>query len=325
MLDRKMLFRLIAMAVLGLALGSGIVADEAPPPPSEPANKELPAAGDTQPAETPAGTKHALILCGLPGDKAHEIAFAETIEKLRQSLVARCGFAGADVHVQFGGLATEGAGSGLTGIQGKGTREEIASEAAELRKALKPQDILWVIVMGHAYYDGKHSHFNIPGPDMNEQEFGKLFAGMAAREQVFFITIPASGFYIKPLSAKGRVVITATEADRGGNETVFPMALAEVLTNPPQAADFDVDGDGRATLFDFYIVVTLNVIERYLKDEFLPTEHALLDDNGDGRGKELQIDYLTEAQGGRAKAGRTPPPPKKTADGALSSRCVLWP
>lgn len=269
------------------------------------------------------GTKRALILCGLPGDKAHRKPFAETVEKLRETLIAKYGFAGADVHVQFGGPIAEGEGPVLSGVRGQATREEIEAEAADLRKVLRAEDTLWVIVMGHSYYDGKHSHFNIPGPDIHEQEFGKLFGDLPAREQVFFITIPASGYYIKPLSAKGRVVITATEADLEVNETVYPMALAEVLASPPAASEFDADRDGNLTLFDLYIAVTRNVVDRYIKSEFLPTEHALLDDNGDGRGTELQIDYLTEAQGGRAKEGALPRPPKENADGALSARIPL--
>jgi hypothetical protein len=269
------------------------------------------------------GTKRALIFCGLPGDKAHRKPFAETVEKMRATLVAKYGFAAPNVHVQFGGPAAEGEGPVLSGVLGQSTREEIESEAAELRKVLKPEDTLWVIVMGHSYFDGKHSHFNIPGPDINEQEFGKLFAGLPAREQVFFITIPTSGYYIKPLSAKGRVVVSATEADLEVNETIYPMALAEVLANPPAAAEFDADHDGQLTLFDLYIAVARSVVERYIKDEFLPTEHALLDDNGDGRGTELQIDYLTEAQGGRAKEGTLPRPLRETADGALSVRIPL--
>ena len=272
-----------------------------------------------------AGTKRALILCGLPGDKAHRKPFAETVEKLRETLMSKYGFDGPNVHVQFGGPIAEGEGPVLSGVRGQCTREEIESEAADLRKALKPEDTLWVIVMGHSYYDGKHSHFNIPGPDIQEQEFGKLFAELPAREQVFFITIPASGYYIKPLSAKGRVVITATEADLEVNETIYPLALAEVLASPPAASEFDADRDGNLTLFDLYIAVTRNVVERYLKAEFLPTEHALLDDNGDGRGTERQIDYLTEAQGGRAKEGTVPRPPKENADGVLSARISLLP
>ena len=192
-----------------------------------------------------------------------------------------------------------------------------------MRQAIKPQDTLWVIVIGHAHYDGKHSFFNIPGPDIDEHEFGKLFAELEAREQVFFITIPASGYYIKPLSAKGRVVITATEADLEINETLFPLALAEVLAAPPEPAEFDADHDGQRTLFDLYIALARNIAKRYTDEELLATEHSLLDDNGDGRGTELQIDYLPVEQGGRAKAGANPPPLRENGDGNLSAHIVL--
>jgi hypothetical protein len=148
-------------------------------------------------------------------------------------------------------------------------------------------------------------------------------AGLEAREQVFFIGIPASGFYIKPLSAKKRVVISATEADLEVNETLFHLSLADVLANPPEPAEFDVDHDGNRTLFDLYIVLARSIAKRYADDELLSTEHAMLDDNGDGRGTELQIDYLPVEQGGRAKEGKRPPPIRENADGALSMRILL--
>jgi hypothetical protein len=274
-------------------------------------------------AGAPQGTKRALLICGHPGDKDHRQPFAATFEKLHKALVERCGFASSEIRVQFGAPIAEGDGPLLAGPRGGATREEIEAAAAELRETLQPEDTLWVIVMGHSHYDGKHSYFNIPGPDIHEQEFGKLFAGLSCREQVFFITIPTSGYYIKPLSAKGRVVISATEADLEVNETLYAAALADVLANPPAPADFDADRDGKLTLFDLYIAVARNVVSRYLDEELLPTEHSQLDDNGDGRGTELQIDYLTEKQGGRAKVGKPPPQRKENADGALSARILL--
>src|SRR5262245_41080265 len=223
----------------------------------------------------PAGTKRALIICGHPGDKEHRQPFAESVEKIRGALIEYYGFAEPDVRVQFGGQIAEGEGPVLTGVRGGATREEVETEVAELRAALKPEDSVWVIVIGHAHYDGKHSHFNLPGPDINEQEFGKMFAGLEAREQVFFIGIPASGFFIKPLSAKGRVVITATEADLEVNETLFPLSLAEVLDAPPEPSEFDVDHDGNRTLYDFYIALARNVAKRYAEEGPLATEHSL--------------------------------------------------
>lgn len=282
-------------------------------------------AGDKQDTSVETrGVRRALILCGLPGDPEHRQVFAETVKRLRDTLISKYGFAEAELRILVAEPPAEGDGA-IPQARGKATREEIAAEAADLRKVLQPLDTLWVIVLGHAYWDGKQSYFNIPGPDLQQEEFGQVFADLPAREQVFFIGTPASGYYIKPLSAKGRVIITATQADLELNETIFPRVLAAVLETPPEPKDFDADQDGKLTLFDFYVAVTREVADRYLKDKLVSTEHALLDDNGDGRGTELQIDYLTIEQGGRAEAGKPPRARKDQADGTLSAKILLQP
>ena len=152
-----------------------------------------------------------------------------------------------------------------------------------------------MIVLGHGHFDGRHSHLNIPGPDLDERAFGRLFEGLTAREQVFWITTSASGFFLKPLSAPGRIVITATEADQEVNETLFPLALADVLASPPDG--IDRDKDGQISVFELYLAVVADVMKRYVDDEDLPTEHARLDDNGDGRGSEVQVSFLPPSPG----------------------------
>jgi hypothetical protein len=139
---------------------------------------------------------------------------------------------------------------------------------------------------------------------------------------VFWITTPASGFFIKPLAAPGRVIISATEADREINETTFPHVMADVLSTPPPDG-FDADEDGRRTLFDLYIAISRTLAQRYADDMQLSTEHALLEDNGDGRGSELQIDYLTEELGGRAQEGVRPPARLENADGHRAAATEL--
>lgn len=269
------------------------------------------------------GTKRALIICGHPGDDAHRKMYAETVEKLNKALTTRYGFPAEEIRIQFGSEKADDDGPVIAAARGKATSQEIAAEVADLRKQLKPEDTLWVIVLGHAYYDGRHSWLNLPGPDIHEHQFGKLFEGLKSREQVFFITTPVSGFYIRPLSAKGRIVISATEADLEVNETLFHLALVDVLTNPPAKEEYDADKDSTISLFDLYIAITRNIANRYIEDELLSTEHSQLDDNGDGRGTELQLDYLTEQQGGRAKEGTNPPPIRPTVDGALAVRTEL--
>ena len=175
----------------------------------------------------PEGPGGALIVCGLPGDDEHRKLFAASVEKLHKALAERCGFAAGEILVRFGVASRPGDGPALAGTRGLSTREGIAADVDELRKRLRPEDTLWVIVLGHGHYDGRHSHLNIPGPDLDEREFARLFQGLAAREQVFWITTSASGFFLKPLSAAGRIVITATEPDQEVNETLFPLSLAD--------------------------------------------------------------------------------------------------
>ena len=187
------------------------------------------------------GRKSAPGLRPARGRRAPQ-AFRGNGREAVQALTERYGFAGSDVLVRFGTEKESADGPSYFGARGLSNREGIAADVELLRKKLSADDTLWVIVIGHAYYDGRHSHLNIPGPDLDEREFGKLFEGLKSREQVFFITTPASGFYVKPLAASGRVVIAATEADQEVNETLFPHALAEELATPSEGIDRDKDG-----------------------------------------------------------------------------------
>jgi hypothetical protein len=268
-------------------------------------------------ADPPRGTRRALVVCGLPGDDEHRTLYAGAVEKVVGALTGKYGFDKGEVLVRFGDPAKEGDGPALKGSRGLSDRAGIEADVAELKKRLGPDDALWVILLGHGHYDGRHAHLNIPGPDLDERAFGRLFEGVKAREQVFFVTTSASGFFLKPLAATGRVVVTATEADQEVNETLFPLALADALASPPEGADRDKDG--ALSVFELYLAAVTDVMKRYAADENLPTEHARLDDNGDGHGSELQEDHLPPELGGPEKP-RPPRPIGPKDDGALASR-----
>lgn len=270
------------------------------------------------------GVKRALLFCGHPGDDEHRVAFLESLEKIRNGLVDRLGFDPAAIDTFFGVDAEKDeARPGSLAVRGPATRAALTERVAALRNGLQPNDTLWVIAIGHAHFDGRSAWLNLPGPDIQQDEFAKLFQGLECREQIFVITTPVSGYYLRPLSAKGRIVITATEADLEVNETLFPHALAELLNPLADALPVDADGDGRLSVFDLYIAVARNIAQRYLSDELLSTEHALLDDNGDGRGTELQLDFLSEEEGGRKRRGPLTVPMPGT-DGALSALTACW-
>jgi hypothetical protein len=258
-----------------------------------------------EPSKEPTkGTRRALVVCGLPGDDEHRVLYAGAVEKIARALVDRCGFEASNVWVRFGVEPKDGDGPALKGSRGLSTRENLASDAEALRKDSKPDDAVWVIVLGHGHFDGRRSHINIPGPDLTDSAFARLFDGIPAKEQVFWITTSASGFFLKPLAKPGRVAISATEADQEVNETLLPLALADMLAAPPPEADRDKDGT--LSVFELYLAVVADVMRRYVEDELIPTEHAQLDDNGDGHGSEIQMRFLPPESGGEAVAEKEP-------------------
>ena len=272
-----------------------------------------------------AGTKRALILCGMAGDDDHRKLFGDSIETLYAGLTNHHGFAAEHVHVYWGDEAIETDGPAVQSSRGITSGETLTAATAALQAELQPNDTLWVFVFGHAHYDGRFSWLNISGTDINHQEFGALFQPLRCREQVFFLTTSSSGFFTKPLAAPSRVVISATEPDLEVNETLFPHKLVALLgPTPPPYLEFEADGDGRLTVLDLYLLAARQTAQDYATNMLLATEHSLLDDNGDGRGTELQIDYLPEELGGRLKAGQEPPALK--GDGLLARRLHLsWP
>jgi hypothetical protein len=273
---------------------------------------QLPASGGTE-AGIPRGAdkglappkvRHALILCGHPGDAEHVKSFTETVRKLGDGLTKTIGIPPERQHILFGAERPKD----LPGATGPATREAVAAKVAEVRKKLHPEDGLWVICLGHGHHDGRQAWWNLPGPDISAAEFGKLFTDVVCREQVFVMTMSLSGYFMAPLSRRDRVVITATEADAETNETTFPAVFAQFLSGGLNLAEHDVDGDDKLSLFDLYVVVAKQIAQNYASDELLATEHQQLDD-GNGVAREPQNAYLPAEQGGLPRAKKRRPQP----------------
>jgi hypothetical protein len=116
--------------------------------------------------------------------------------------------------------------------------------------------------------------------------------------------------------------VTATEADQEVNETLFHLSLAEILGGTHEPKTLDIDGDGAWSLLDLYLAVCRDVMMRYRANESIPTEHAQLDDNGDGRSSEIQLDYWDADLKLRRSAARGSSI-RPEADGALAAGILL--
>jgi len=266
--------------------------------------------GDLQAQTVPArgqkasGAGQALIVVGLPGDSEHETLFRETVKSWREWLTGPLGFPRGSVQILFD------AGGDAELASQPATRESMQHAVAEIRGRLDAGGRLWVFFLGHANLRENHAYFHLPGPDLSDEDCARMFAAIPCREQVFWITSACSGAFLPGLSTRGRIVITATMAGHESNETEFPHALAEVCRK--QASQLDCDGDGKVSVWDLFLRTTEEVEARFQKDQRAPTEHALLDDNGDRKGTERP------AKSGPASKAR------EKEDGTLARQTVIF-
>ena len=54
---------------------------------------------------------------------------------------------------------------------GKSTQAEITRAFANLAKSATPEDVVFVVLIGHGTFDGQVAKFNLPGPDMTAADF----------------------------------------------------------------------------------------------------------------------------------------------------------
>ena len=137
----------------------------------------------------------------------------------------------------------------------------------------------WLVLVGHGTFDGKEARFNLRGPDLAATALATWLQPFH-RPLVVVHGGSASAPFLAALSGPGRVVITATRSGHEQNYARFGEFLAGAIADP-QA---DLDKDGQTSLLEAFLMAARRVAEFYAAEGRLATEHALLDDNGDGLG-----------------------------------------
>lgn len=149
-----------------------------------------------------------------------------------------------------------------------------------LHEAAQEIDLpLWIVMIGHGTFDGRSARFNLVGEDVTEQELARWLSTLR-RPTAIVQCASASGEFLPALSAAGRVVVTATKSGVETNFARFGGFLAAAIADPAA----DLDKDGQVSLLEAFLRAARQTEEHYAGQGLLATEHALLDDNGDGRG-----------------------------------------
>jgi len=213
-----------------------------------------------------------LIVVGLAGDPDH----AELFQKWGSALAE----ASENVGITSERLIYLSDAKEDARVNGRATREEINAALTGFAQAAAPEDVVYVVLVGHGSYDGSTARFNLPGPDMTPADFDALLTKLPARNVVFVDTSSSSGPFIEGLSAPGRTIITATRNGAEQFTTLFGGYFVEAFS----IEGADADKNERVSMLEAFQYAKNEVARAYEREGLLATEHALLDDNGDKKG-----------------------------------------
>jgi hypothetical protein len=221
-------------------------------------------------AAAPSEEQFALIVSGATGGEPYTEQQAKWRAALEKALREKIGVEAGRISI----LSEEPA------AQLKSTREEVRRQLVGFAK-LTQNDVLLVVLLGHGAADADEAKFNLVGPDLSAAEWRDLLRPIRARV-IFVNTTSASFPFLERLAAPRRVVITATDSIAQRFVTVFPEYFIQALSDPAA----DIDKNNRVSIWEAFSAASLNVRQHYEQRGQLTTERALLDDNGDGIGRE---------------------------------------
>jgi hypothetical protein len=228
------------------------------------------------PARASAEQSHLAIVVGLGGEPKYTEAFHELAVMMIGAAEKKLGVPAANLSY----VGEKPAQPSVPAYKGRSTRENVQKALGTVARQAQPGDLVFILLMGHGSARSGESRFNLPGPDMTPSDFVPLLALLAAQEVVFVNTASASGEFVKALAGKGRTIVTATKSASEGNETTFPHYFVEAFADDKA----DADKDHRVSVAEAFAYARREVQRFYEKERRLLTEHAVLDDNGDGVG-----------------------------------------
>lgn len=236
---------------------------------------------------------HLLIISGLGGTENYQQQFSRASSELVEAAL-RVGIDRDNVLLLTADPTIE------TPVNHRRADKTTIKQALlEIDARASAEDRIFVVLIGHGNPRGESAVFNLPGPDISAEEFSEAMSAFDDHVSIVVNTASASGPFLKPLSRDNRIVITATSSGREYHAALFGELFIAAFTT----MSADRDKDERISMLEAFDYARREVRRSFETENRLPTEHAMLDDNGDGAGS---LD-----------------PGEFKADGALANRTYL--
>ncbi len=159
------------------------------------------------------------------------------------------------------------------------TKANLEAKLRSIAQQAKPDDSVVVMLIGHGTFDDREYKLALPGPDITATELAQLLDRIQAKVLVVNTT-SSSGGSIPILQKPKRVVITSTKTGTEKNVTVFARYWIEALRDPAA----DADKNGIVTALEAFKYAEAKTAKYFETQNWLATEHCLLEDAGKGEG-----------------------------------------
>lgn len=163
----------------------------------------------------------------------------------------------------------------------RATAEEVRTVLAGIAKTATASDIVFIMLIGHGTGEGAAAKFNLMGPDLTVAEWNALLTPIKGRV-VFVNTASVSFPFVAGLTGDRRIVITATAVPAQRYSTIFADSFAKALTAP----EADLDKNNRTSIWEAFTYASRLQKQYFEQKGQLVTERALIEDNGDGVGRD---------------------------------------
>jgi hypothetical protein len=220
-----------------------------------------------------AGERYAVVVTGASGGEQYARQYDEWRRSFVNTLREKFEYPADHVFV-----LAEAEAEGV----GQADREGVRRALAEVARRATRDDVALVLLIGHgAGAENDEAKFNLVGPDLSAGDWADLVRPIAAR--LVFVDAASGSFpFLERLSARGRIVITANDSAAQQFETVFPEFFVKAFDDDGA----DLDKNGKVSILEAFTYAAAGVARRFEERGQLATERPLLDDTGDGIGRE---------------------------------------
>jgi hypothetical protein len=225
---------------------------------------------------------HVLVITGVAGGEEHAKKFHAWATKLIEAAKTKDGVPDANIT-----YLADKPDMDTARIRGRSTSESVQKAVADLAAKARPGDQVVIVLIGHGSFDGKVAAFSMPGPDLTVADWASLLKKLSAQKVAFINTTSSSGAFLPTVAAPGRTVVTATKTGGERNEAMFGEFFAEAFGDVAA----DADRNGHVSVLEAFNYADNKVVTAYKQGGLLRTEHAAIDDGGNGKLAATQ--YLT--------------------------------